>query len=715
MTRLSEIPRIQPIYFLPDDNLAEEILIPCLAAAGTFDCMVGYFSSRSFAQLAPGLGSFLEDPERTLRLIVSPFLTQADREAIEQGLKSETAIVEESIAALLVSEEGIVRHTFRCLSYLIARKRLAMKIALMKDGQFHLKAWIVTQGGERLAAHGSGNFTEAGLIRNYEQITVSRAWIDPTQDRIVTALQDKFAALWGRKEPSCHIYDLPSAVENRILRDYPVDRPPTEQDYRNLVHEKGGFDQEETWGLNTAGKDEYNNFIIPPNLTYRAGEYAHQGKAVDAWCANGFRGILEMATGSGKTIAALVAAEHLHAQRQPLLIVIAAPYLPLIDQWCEEVQAFGITPVNLTNASGSSARRKLIAKSRRRLRHHRTNVEVLVVTHDTLCDPDFLDAASQDDVPKLLIADEVHNLGRESFVAAPPTCFKHRLGLSATPVRQYDPEGTASLTDYFGDVVFRFPLEQAIGVCLVPYDYYVHTVYLTADETDRWLELTEKIKRVTSWHDDEDRSEYIEKLLRDRRLILEAAHNKMDMLERLLESAGLRSLQNTLIYATDKNPDQLNAVNALLRRRGVLFHQLTAQETRDQRTMRRIIKSFQSGAMRVLTAKRVLDEGVNVPEITTAYILASTTVERQWIQRRGRILRKCATLEKPAATLHDFFVLPPTLLDADDRDARTMVKQELSRIMEFARIARNAGMPDGASATIHKVVKQFFGTGTQVA
>ena len=155
---------------------------------------------------------------------------------------------------------------------------------------------------------------------------------------------------------------------------------------------------------------------------------------------------------------------------------------------------------------------------------------------------------------RLLIADEVHNLGRESFVSGPPTCFDHRLGLSATPVRQYDPEGTALLTDYFGEIVFTFPLEQAIGVCLVPYDYYVHAVYLTTDETDRWLELTEKIKRMTSWKDDEDRSEYIEKLLRDRRLILEAAHNKIDMLERLLDSAGPRSLQNTLIYATDKDP-----------------------------------------------------------------------------------------------------------------------------------------------------------------
>ena len=293
MKGLSDIPGVQPIYFLPDDNLAEEVLIPCLAAAHAFDCMVGYFSSRSFTQLAPGLASFLTNPQNTLRLIVSPFLTSADQEAIKNGLQSETQFIEESMAALLVSEEGIVRHTLRCMSYLIARKRLVMKIALMQDAQFHLKAWIVTKGDERLAAHGSGNFTEAGLIKNYEQITVSRSWIDPNQEHIVTTLQEKFTKLWERKEPFCRIYDLPDAIKSSILREYSVDRPPTEKEYRDLIYEKGGFDQGETWGYSAVREDGYNKFVVPKYLKYREGEYAHQGDAIDAWCASDFRGILK--------------------------------------------------------------------------------------------------------------------------------------------------------------------------------------------------------------------------------------------------------------------------------------------------------------------------------------------------------------------------------------------------------------------------------------
>ena len=197
--------------------------------------MVGYFSSKSFVQLAPGLASFLRRSNRTMRLIISPFITHEDRRAIENGLKSDFAFLENSVASLLLSEDGIVRHTFRCLSYLIAHKRLDIKIALMRNAQFHVKAWVVTQGEERLAAHGSGNLTEAGLVKNLEQIIVSRSWVDTNQDYLVNSFISKFNALWERSDQSCRIYDLPEALENQILKEYPVDRPPREEEYLDLV------------------------------------------------------------------------------------------------------------------------------------------------------------------------------------------------------------------------------------------------------------------------------------------------------------------------------------------------------------------------------------------------------------------------------------------------------------------------------------------------
>jgi superfamily II DNA or RNA helicase len=146
-------------------------------------------------------------------------------------------------------------------------------------------------------------------------------------------------------------------------------------------------------------------------------------------------------------------------------------------------------------------------------------------------------------------------------------------------------------------------------------------------------------------------------------------------------------------------------VNALLRELGIRFHELTSTESSNRQLTSRVIRAFQQGEIQVLTAKRVLDEGVNIPEISRAYILASTTVERQWVQRRGRLLRKCSQINKTSSTIHDFLVLPP---HGDDGEVRKIVSSELARIEEFARLSSNFGAADGALTTIHPIVTRFF-------
>ena len=162
-----------------------------------------------------------------------------------------------------------------------------------------------------------------------------------------------------------------------------------------------------------------DHFSIPSGLQFETGPFAHQGQAVKAWCDAGYRGVLEMATGSGKTIAALIAAHRLYAIHDPLLIVVAAPYVPLIQQWCDEIRPFGISPVNLTAAPGRRGRARELGRIRRQLRHS-GGAQAVVVSHDTLCGKDFKAALAAFDCTTLLIADEVHNLGRDSFIADPP-------------------------------------------------------------------------------------------------------------------------------------------------------------------------------------------------------------------------------------------------------------------------------------------------------
>lgn len=697
---------VRPLYMLPSDPLDEEVLIPGFRAAGKVDCMVGFFSSAVLAALAPGLASYIAGSQNSFRLIISPLLRAQDQAAIEDGLGSPEEVADRVLEDLIVTEDLLQQHTLKCLSWLLRERRMEIRIALMKDALFHPKVWLFGNGDDVVAAHGSSNVTYAGLRKNIEQIAISRSWQDPNQRYITDKLRYEFDRLWDKKDDNCLVIGLPKAVRQRLLRTYSSESPPTEDELRRLYQRATRFPEDlETLDLPPVPQA---GFAIPDWLQYQDGPFGHQGKAVAGWCEAGYRGVLEMATGSGKTITAMICAHRLYEESKPLLVVVAAPYVPLIEQWCDEISPFGLKAVNLTTAGSAAKRASKLQKLKRRLRTGLSDIEVVVVSHDTLCTPEFLATIEAFDCARLLIADEVHNLGRRSFVNEPPDFFEYRLGLSATPTRQYDEEGTEALFGFFGSVAFRFPLEEAIGRCLVEYDYYVHPVYLTETEMGQWFDLTGKIKQ-NAWRSDGGKpDEYLAKLLRDRRALLETASGKILMLRKLLDDEDIGSLRHTLIYTSDKGPEQLDNVNRLLRDKSILFHQLTAEETASRELTGRIIRSFQDGEIQVLTAKRVLDEGVNVPQICKAFVLASTTVERQWVQRRGRLLRTCSAIGKTHSVIHDLLALPPGMEEELDPDARALVRSELRRAQEFARLARNAGRPDGPLAMIDSMVDAAY-------
>ena len=703
---LRSVPDIRPLYILPDDPFAEEVLIPCFKSSSHVDCMMGFFSSEVLVPLAPGLATFINCSHESFRLVISPLLRAEDRTAIEEGLTSLEDIAKSVLDEIIVTEELIEQHTLKCLSWLLRHRRVEIKVALMKEALFHPKVWLFRAGNDLIAVHGSSNMTYAGVQKNIEQISIAKSWMNPTQEYATERFSEQFGLLWNNQNDNCIVVSMPEAIRDRLLQTYRSDTPPTEAGLRKLYSRAVGAISE---SLGTYEMLELNHqsFAIPSTLQYDEGPFEHQGKAVTAWCEAGYRGVLEMATGSGKTITAMICAHRLYDEHKPLLIVVAAPYVPLIQQWCDEILPFGIQAVNLTTAAGARGRAKELAKIKRRLRGGSSDAAAVVVSHRTLCNSAFKSEIEDFDCTTLLIADEVHNLGSEGFTTDLPTFFDSRLGLSATPIRQYDEEGTQTIFSFFGDVVFQFTLEEAIGRCLVEYDYYVHPVELTQDEMDEWYDLTEKIKAQAWRQENDEADEYLTKLLRDRRSILENAENKPAALDAVLMREDLRTLRHTLIYASDKAPEQLEAVNALLKVHGVLFHQLTYEETANSKKTADIIRDFQDGTLRVLTAKRVLDEGVNIPQIAKAFILASTTIERQWIQRRGRLLRKCPDTGKTHSEIHDFIALPPEL-DNIDVEARALIKSELMRVQEFARLARNPGRDDGPLSLIDHLVKTIY-------
>jgi superfamily II DNA or RNA helicase len=699
----------RPLYMLPEEPLLEEVLIPATKNSLSLDIMVGYFSSGSFSEIAPGLATFLKNSEGTMQLVICPVITEDDYNIISLNQNDLANYSKKILIDEIPDEDKIANYTLECLAWLIHQERLIIKIALMKNGGiYHPKCWLFEDKHNSAALHGSSNATLRGLTKNTEQLALSRDWmggIDATE--ICKKLRRKFNDIWSLKDKNLHVFDLSEAVSKNILVKFKLEQMPNEQNLKLL--QQGILSKlNSKTDLDLSRKE----LKIPAHLVYESGEFKHQGDAVSAWENKNRMGILAMATGSGKTITAMICATKLQNElKEGLLVVISAPYKPLIAQWCEEISDFGIQAINLTESGNSSKRSKEIMIAGRNLSMDISRTEVLVTSNDTLCTDQFIESITRVKSKKLIIADECHNLGSESFTTNPPIIFDYRLGLSATPIRQYDEKGTEELLAFFGQVCFNYDLKEAIGKCLTEYDYHVHFVELLTDEMEEWRDLTEEIS-ANQWRRRAEKDvKYLELLVIKRRKILETASGKISLLAELLELEGNRKIEYALIYATDKDPQQLKEVNKLLKDRGISFHQLTDRETNKGRTAQEILLDFQNCHLKVLTAKRVLDEGVNIPQIKLAFLLASTTVIRQWVQRRGRLLRKCKEIGKTHAVIHDFVVLPPNvLLESStsqdlDEDSRKLIRSEYKRVWEFAKLSRNSSNDDGPFKILDKLKK----------
>lgn len=672
--------------------------------------MAGFFSSAVFRHIAPGVAAFVNERQGIFRLLISPILSDQDREAIRKAVEDRREVLSRAAVKILegafVSQSALQQHTLECFSYLLAAGRLEVQFVLMNNGAlFHPKVWLFDDEQDLVVVHGSSNATEAGLLFNFEVVSIERSWVGDESLRRAERFRELFERLWRGADPDAITIGLPAGLS---LAHRAGARPPTIEDFWRAWHEDFGKGLAPPLPVGrrvpqgAAERRAPPLLIIPEDLQWIGGPFGHQEKAVLAWENAGGRGLLSMATGSGKTVSALICATRLQKSEPRLLLIVAAPFRPLVQQWKDEVIDFGIQPIALDSMTANE-RGASLDEAVRRLARGVSRVEVAVITHDYLVSDSL--AAVLDGIPPtvttMLIADEVHNLGRPQFVARPPRQFRFRLGLSATPILQYNQVGTEAIADFFGETVFDFSLADAIGVCLVPYNYYIHVAPLAQDELEAWESITERLRRAGFLGQDDGSdgrlSPQVLALLVKRRAVLETAASKVGVLRRLLEKEGTDRIRHTLVYCSDKRPEQLVVVNQTLLQLGLYVRQITAEETVDRRRTAQILSDFARGDYQVITCKRVLDEGVDLPQVRHAYILASSTVRRQWIQRRGRILRRCEAIGKQIAFLHDFVVVPD---DLGSTSGQTILRQELERARAFAELAANAGSPDGPFATI---------------
>ena len=706
---LKDQPTLRPgLFRLPDQPVATEILIPGFRSARTVRGAFGWFTAGWIGRLAPGLAEYLNrEGVEPIDFTVAPALYSEERAAVERGVRMTAQEAGELVVDVFVNgradASALGHHALDCLSWMIAKRLLRMRIAVPAIGSnYHPKIWLFDDDESQVLARGSGNATSRGIVSGVEHLDVDVSWVTGSERRV----RDGIAMLddWskGKSLGIEEVVDLPEALAREIIQTAPSE-PPQPQDYARCNPEVG------TVHTLAAAPSKLQ---IPQSLQWTTGPYAHQGEAVKAWEEGdvGERGVIAMATGAGKTLTALICAARSQQRLgdRPFLIIVSAPSVPLIMQWQEEVRKFGVTPIVpslSTNTDGA------LTQLFRALQGGGT--QVVIVTNNLLCKRSFQVTVAQkldgraSSVATMLIADEAHTLGADSFVENKPDFVERRLALSATPERQYDPDGTEEIFEFFGEPVYEFGLDRAIGFCLVPYNYYVHACTLNDDELDEFERLTRRIGIAMGTQSTEEDSG-LQRLLIARRRIIETAASKVELVRRVLMRRRPRDLTHALIYASAKNPEQFDALGRLLRDLNIRWAGVTQESTRNHRQLQRTLDAFASGACQVLLAKKVLDEGVDIPSIREAFIVASSTVEREWIQRRGRVLRRHQG--KPWAIIHDFLALPPAELVARDgtRSIRNLVETEVHRASAFGRYAQNVAGPDGVVADLDRLTQVYW-------
>jgi len=684
----------EAVYRSECDNILEDFYIPALANSILYERAVGFFSASVLSYAAQGLSALVSNGG-AMKLIIGYEVDSEDEEAIIKGYDLKE--VGERIGVSMVQAFDEVSDTLfsrrlEALSWLIASGKLDIKIALRKKGMYHEKIGIFTDAnGDKVIFQGSANETTYGLLPdfNFESINVFPSWKKELRDHYQPYLAG-FQSLWEDRAGSTRVIDFPQAVkDNLIQRVKKSPRVFTVEQELSFFEPQAVFEEAASYQFVPKVPELYKG--KPFNLG------KHQLAALNAWKAAGGMGVLELATGAGKTITAIYGAVRWFEASERLFLVIAAPYQNLADQWVDELRNFSIVPIRcyVSTARWQSEMHDAIA----RFNSGAQNFCCAVVVNATLASTEFQACLSKIDGKSLMwIGDECHHHGSSSSAKALPETARLRLGLSATPSHYMDDDANQRLENYYGSTVSKYTLKQALDdEVLTPYKYHVVPVELTDVEAEQYLDLSAKISQafaVASGKSSDGNNSNLKMLLLARSRLLSSAQNKLVALDALLEKTVPDP--HTLFYCGDGRVEdpidgeesrQIEAVSQLLYQRGWKTSRFTSKETRSVRED--LLNHFRLKMIDGLVAIRCLDEGIDVPACKRAYLLASSRNPRQQIQRRGRILRKAAG--KDYAEIYDFLVtLPPELVGDGGHDRKLLI-QELERVAEFASLAMNHG------------------------
>lgn len=710
----------------------------CLCNATRFDLMLGFFSSSAISVLADGFAAFLHQGG-SMRLIINDILTDSDKEAIERG--EDDSLIKEvfdlsNLEAIRDTLSERDKHFFECISWLIRNNKIDIRVIapLDDDGTAHTKCGVFSDGISKVAFDGSVNFSRTALIANKESLTASCSWDGEIEQAKINDIEAEFIKTFTGKDESVRYLDA-SEIRTRIPATFKEKELVELLDDELELLETQSKDSKLPVSVKMAlgkAKERVQRAIskyksVPvveintdgPHFPYPSGPREYQKLAFENWKANGQKGLFAMATGTGKTITSLNCLYEIFKHSGYYKALILVPTVTLVDQWEIECKKFGFNNIIKVCSRNKSWKNDIDRlKATEALSTNKALSYVIIGTYASYGKTDVHQELNEFSKKQLLlIADEAHNMGapniQHKLIGIP---YLRRIGLSATPERQFDETGNRSIRKFFGaeeSYTYEYSMEEAIhnGV-LCEYYYYPHIVRLTDAEMEEYAKISNRLAKMYNFSKetfDKD-NDILTMLLIKRKRIIHKASKKMGVFKDILQEriAEKGDLRYTLVYVPEGNfPDTyaadtydthdvikddpesehlIDEYTQAIREAGprITVKQFTSQSSDREQTL----KDFASGQLQVLTSMKCLDEGVDVPRSELAIFCASTGNPRQFIQRRGRILR--THKDKAYATIHDLIVIPEVNPESDSyRMEKNMVRSELNRVKNFAMLSRN--------------------------
>jgi superfamily II DNA or RNA helicase len=700
-------------YKTGSENEPMQFYLDGLANSTEFNLLLGYFSSSAINLLSIGFATFISKGGK-MRMVINHLLSAKDKEAIEIAYKEQFNRVFDltDVGYLGKVLNDYDTHFFECLAYLISQKRIEIKIIKPKNGKgiSHYKSGVFSDGVNAVGYQASCNFTYYGLSENIEQLEAFLSWENGRSNKMINKQIQVINNYFTERDED---------VEYLSVNDIEVvlkDKYGKKDINELLVQEEKLFRNKQKIILSNPKLSKtfeklYKDIEISrrkPKFPYIEGPREYQIEAYSNWVKNDFKGIFEMATGTGKTITSLNCILNEYNKTGIYRSVITVPTTSLVEQWKQECIKFNFK--NIISVSSKESWDKNLAFFNTASKLIETSY-ILIVTYSSLTKSKFQSYFTQLPKDTILIADETHNLGSQSLLKLLSKIhLEKRIGLSATPSRKFDEQGNHAIQVFFQDAppyIVSYSMQQALKIgWLCPYIYHPHIVKLTEREMEQYKIISRDLYSMGYFNS--DTGEYrstaqIEMKLLERKRIIHKATNKLSVFKSILKSEfhHRKDLKYTLVYAPEgkevnyENDDFSNETDDEIRlietytqavretNNSIMVKQFTSKST----NRGEMLKDYEEGKIHVLTSMKCLDEGVDLPRSELAIFCSSTGNPRQFIQRRGRVLR--LHKEKTHATIHDLVVIPEISDKSTFSMEKGLVKKELERVADFANMAMN--------------------------